>query len=101
MVPSTQTTTAIKLKMPQFIAAARGESDLPVHIAQACAELAQSIAAVATSSMEKIFLGDILQVADVLKFFQAISLVDDQGDCGKHGTNPGHEIPNTRVVLKI
>jgi len=52
MPPKTKTTTASKLRMPQFIALAASESDLPKQVAQASADCGAATTASAASAAQ-------------------------------------------------
>src|ERR1051326_2165553 len=96
--PRTKTTTASKLRMPQFMALARSESDLPKQVAQASAEWGAATRTKARSARGRIFF-IASEVTDVFELSQNDFKVDHQGDARQGGTDRVDQIRSLALVL--
>src|SRR6266571_7599479 len=101
MPPKTTTTTASKLRMPQFIALARSESDLPKQVAHARTDCGAAAMASAASNAHCRIAFIPSQVTDVFEFSQNDSEINHQRDPRQGRTNGINQIHRFALVLIV
>src|SRR5580765_523032 len=101
MPPKTKTTTASKLTMPQFIALARSESDLPKQVAHARTDCGAAAKASAASNAHCRIAFIPSQVTDVFEFSQNDFEIDHQRDPRQGRTNGVNQIHRFAMVFVV
>src|SRR2546425_440725 len=101
MPPKTKTTIASKLRMPQFIALARSESDLPKQVAHASADCGAAAMASAASGAQCRIAFIRSQVTDVFEFSQNDFEINHQRDPRQRRTNGVNQIHRFALVLVV
>src|SRR5436309_2714943 len=101
MPPKTTTTTASKLRMPQFMALARSESDLPKQVAHASTDCGAAAMASAASSTHCRIAFIPSQVTDVFEFSQNEFEINQQRDPSQGRTNGVNQIRRLALVFIV
>src|SRR5947207_2068468 len=101
MPPKTSTTTASELRMAQFMALARSESDLPKQVASASTDCgAAAMASTANNAHRRIaFIPS--QVTDVFEFSQNEFEINHQGDPRQGRTNGVNQVHRFALVFVV
>src|SRR6266699_4992268 len=98
MPPKTKTTTASKLRIPQFMALARSESDLPKQVAHARTDSGVAAMASAASNAHCRIAFIPSQVTDVFEFSQNEFEINQQRDSRQRRTDGVNQIHRSAVV---
>src|SRR5437762_3039301 len=97
--PRTKPTTASKLRMPQFMALARSESDLPKQVAHARTDCGAAAKASAASNAYCRIAFIPSQVTDVFEFSQNDFEINHQRDPRQGRTNGVNQIHRIALVF--
>src|SRR6266571_7790422 len=101
MPPRTKTTTASKLRMPQFMALARSESDLPKQVAHARTDCGVAAMASAASNAHCRIAFIPSQVTDVFEFSQNDFEINHQRDPRQGRTNGVNQVHRFALVFVV
>src|SRR5437016_2153407 len=99
IAPRTKTTTASKLRMPQFMALARSESDLPKQVAHARTDCGAAAMASAASNAHCRIAFILSQITDVFEFSQNDFEINHQRDPRQSRTHGVNQIHRAAVVF--
>src|SRR6266566_8175163 len=101
MPPSTKTTTTNKLRMPQFMALARSESDLPKQVAHASRDCGVAAMANPASNAHCRFAFITSQITDFLEFSQNEFEINQQRDSRQDRANGVNQIHRFALVFVV
>src|SRR5437016_3245795 len=101
MPPKTKTTTASKLRMPQFMALARSESDLPKQVAHASTDCGAAAMASAANNAHGRIAFIPSQVTDVFEFSQNEFEINHQRDPRQGRTNGVNQVHRFALVFVV